>query len=134
MASAQRYLLTALLAAQGVAHLLFIGPLLGGAAWSAAGDSWLLTPLAGHLAALLVGGPLWIAAAVAFAVAAFGVYADAPWTRRVSIAAALISLAGLLLFWLPVPPLPMFLVFVGDLTVLSATVWFHPSHLAQLRR
>ncbi len=134
MTSTQRFLLTFLLAAHGVGHLLFIGPLLGAARWSAAGDSWLLTPLGGHFAAVLVGGPLWIAAAVAAVVAAFGVYADAPWARRSAIIAALISLAGLLLFWLPVPPLPMFLAFVGDLTVLSATVWFHPSHLAQLRR
>ena len=91
-----RSVLALLIAAHGVGHILFLVPLLGLANWGQASRSWLLTA---ETPARLIGSLLWITVIIAFGAAVFGLLGQQGWWRTAAIAAAVISSAGLILFW-----------------------------------
>jgi hypothetical protein len=83
-------------AAHGVGHVLFLVPLLGVADWGQSAHSWLL---GGGIAAQVAGSALWALAMVGFLTLA-GSLVGRQWRWRwAAVAAPVISLAGLVLFW-----------------------------------
>lgn len=91
-----RAVVSILIGAHGIGHVLFLVPLLGIADWGQSTRSWVLT---GESSARLIGGLLWIAVIVGFSAAVYGLWAQQPWWRSAATAAALISCVGLLIFW-----------------------------------
>jgi hypothetical protein len=91
-----RAVISILIGAHGIGHILFLVPLLGIADWGQSTRSWLLT---GEAGARLIGGILWIAVIIGFSAAVYGLWTHQSWWRSAAIAAALISCVGLLIFW-----------------------------------
>lgn len=91
-----RAVLSILIGAHGIGHVLFLVPLLGIADWGQSTRSWLLT---GESGARLIGGILWIAVIVGFSATVYGLWTHQLWWRSAAIAAAAISCVGLLIFW-----------------------------------
>jgi hypothetical protein len=96
-----RFVLAALMALHGVAHLVgFAG------AWQLAPAKeipYKTTVLAGHVqlgdAGIRVMGVLWLVAALAFVVTAGGAALNAPWWTRGAVIAALASLVLTMVEW-----------------------------------
>jgi hypothetical protein len=122
MSTFMRMILTLVIAAHGLGHVLFLAPLLGFANWGQAAQSWLIGT--GGLAKGL-GALIWLAAIAGFAAAAVGLFVSAEWWRPVAIAAALVSSAGLALFWRNPPGSPVISALVFNLLLLAALLIFH---------
>ena len=98
-----RYLIGGFLAQHGAVHLWYvvmsqqlvkITPEMG---WT--GRSWALSGFLDDPARRMVATPLFTLAALAFAVAAAGLVADASWWRSATTIAAIFSSVVLILFW-----------------------------------
>jgi hypothetical protein len=95
-----RPLIAIVLGAHGIGHILFLVPFLGVASWGITVRSWLL---GSGIVARAIGAILWVAALVAFVVAAFGFYRHGAGWQAWAIAGSVASLAGLILFWKGIP-------------------------------
>jgi hypothetical protein len=114
-----RILLLLVIAAHGLGHTLFLGSLLGFIQGSPYNRSWLLTAEA---PARLVGVVLWSLAIIAFGTAAIGLLGQHGWWRGAAVIAAVISTAGLILFWAMPVTSPAVAALVVNLLVLGALV------------
>jgi hypothetical protein len=83
-------------AAHGVGHVLFLVPLLGVADWGQSTHSWLMGE---GIAAHMAGTVLWALAMVGFLTLAGSLIGREWCWRWAAVAAPVISLAGLVLFW-----------------------------------
>jgi hypothetical protein len=96
------------------------------------GDSWLLQPV-GATATQLIGGLLWSAAIVLFAVLAATVlgWLPASWFAPIGLAASVASLAGVALFPIAFPTFSTIGAVIVDAAVIVAATWLHwaPSDL-----
>jgi len=92
------FVLLAAVAMHGIGHVLFVGPAIGFADWGS-GHSWLLTGLLGDGVARTIAGAIWVSAGVLFLVGVAGFVRDADWWRAVTIAAAVISLIGTVVYY-----------------------------------
>jgi hypothetical protein len=104
-------------------------------AWSAA-RAWAMPTLTADIAAVIACA-FWVVALVGFVVAAlsvWGVFVPADWWRPVGVAAALVSIAGIVVFF---GTWPMFntLAAIGvDVAVLVAVLWLQWPSQATLGR
>lgn len=112
-----RVVLALIIAAHGIGHILFLVPLLGVSDWGQSTRSWLLT---GETAARAIGSVVWIVALVGFGAAAVGLLGQQPWWRSAAIVAAIVSTAGLILFWSTPIRSPVVAALVVNLLVLGA--------------
>jgi hypothetical protein len=116
------------LAAHGIGHLLGLAPLLGMAPTAAVprwtGQSWLMPGLSS--AARVIGGLLWLAAAVGFVLLAAVVmgWLSESWWEPVAIAASAISLVAIAVFPAGFPTaFNLGAAAAVDLVVLVAVIW-----------
>ncbi len=123
-----RFILTVVVGAHGLGHILFLFPLLGIADWGQPTRSWLLGD--GWLARGL-GSLLWLAAIVGFTAVAIGLFTVTEWWRTAAIGAAAVSSLGLLLFWANPVNSPILSALVFNLLVLGALLIFHWPPIAQ---
>ena len=65
--------------------------------WS--GRSWLFTNLLGEATTRVLAGVVYLAATIAFAVSAIGLFAGSDWWRPVLVGAAVFSAAIILVLW-----------------------------------
>lgn len=117
-----RTVLAAVIAAHGIGHILFLVPLLGAADWGQSTRSWLLT---GETPVRLVGIMIWIAVLVGFAAAAYGLWNQETWWRGAAVAASVISIAGLALFWASPATSPAVSALVFNVLLLGALLIAH---------
>ena len=121
-----RFILAALMALHGVAHLVgFAG------AWQLAPAKeipYKTTVLAGHVqlgdTGIRVMGILWLVAALVFIAAAVGAASDATWWIRVALVVTCVSLAMTIVEW-PEARIGLFV----NLAILAALFWLLQSRM-----
>ena len=123
-----RFILTVVVGAHGLGHILFLVPLLGVADWGQPTRSWLLGD--GWLARG-VGSLFWLVAIVGFTAVAIGLINETDWWQTVAIGAAAVSSLGLILFWVNPVNSPILSALVFNLLVLSALLIFRWPPIAQ---
>jgi hypothetical protein len=128
MTNLVRLILTIVVGAHGLGHVLFLVPLLGVADWGQATRSWLLGD--GWLARG-AGTLIWLVALVGFTAAAIGILRMAEWWRTVALVAAAVSTVGLLLFWANPVNSPVVSALVFNLLVLGILLIFNWPPVAQ---
>jgi hypothetical protein len=112
--------------AHGVGHILFLGPVLGLGSWAGqTGHSWLLTGVLGDGATRAIATLTWSAVIVLFVAGVGGFLAGADWWRGITIAAAALSLAGIVVFWDGLATSSAIFALVVDLVILAALVAAH---------
>ena len=86
--------------AHGLGHVLFLGPALRLVDWAGqTSHSWALTATLGDVPARGIAALIWTAAIVLFTAGVAGFVTDHEWWRPITIAASIVSIAGLVLFW-----------------------------------
>ena len=84
----------------GVGHLLFLGSSLRLVDWAGqTSHSWLLTGSIGDGPARAIASTIWVATIVLFVAGVGGFLLDTAWWRPVTVAASIVSIAGIVLFW-----------------------------------
>jgi hypothetical protein len=112
--------------AHGVGHILFLGPAVRLVDWAGqTGRSWLLTTPLGDTATRGVAGVVWAGTMALFVAGVAGFATDQTWWRPVTTAAALVSLAGIVLFWDGIATTSAGLALVFDLAILAALLLVH---------
>lgn len=122
-----RIVIAVVLLAHGIGHSLGLFPAFGLAKTERWTDhSWLLTDLIGESAARWFGVVLWLATMLGFIGAALGFYGSQEWWRSLAIASAIVSLAGLALYWNAFPSLTNKIGTIAvDVIILVALLWAH---------
>jgi hypothetical protein len=125
-----RIIIVVVLIAHGLGHTLGLLPAFGlgkAAGWT--DQSWLFTNLFGATLTRWIGVVIWLVATGGFIVVGLGLLGTAappPWWRSLALVAAVVSLAGILLYPSAFPGL---LNTVGaitiDIAVIVALVWLH---------
>jgi hypothetical protein len=112
--------------AHGVGHLLFLGPVIGLGSWAdQTGDSWVLTGTIGEPAARIVATVLWSAVIVLFVAGVAGFLGTTDWWRTVTIAAAGLSILGIVLFWGGIASSSAIFALIADAVILGALLIAH---------
>jgi hypothetical protein len=93
-----RTILAIVVMTHGVGHVLFAVPCLGIAQWGQSTHSWLLTRGLGDTLTRAIGTLIWLAVIAAFTAAGVGLLGQHTWWRPVAVAAAGISLLGIVIF------------------------------------
>jgi hypothetical protein len=110
--------------AHGVGHLLFFVPAVGLASWAdQTGHSWLLTAAIGDASARTIAAFVWAVATILFVGGVAGYWMSQEWWRAVTIAAAVVSLVGIVVFWDGIATSSALMALVVDVLVLIALVW-----------
>ena len=121
-----RIALAVIVFAHGVGHVLFLGPVLGLGAWAGqTGHSWVLTGVLSDGATRAVAALLWSAVIVLFTAGVAGFLAGADWWRATTIAAAGLSIAGILLFWDGIAATNAIFALVTDVVILGGLLIAH---------
>lgn len=123
-----RVILAIAVAAHGLGHILFLVSLLGVANWGQATQSWLL---GGGWLAKGLGAAIWLVAIFGFLAAAVGLFQMSDWWQQLAIIAAIVSIVGLLLFWVNPPGSAAISAVAFDVLVLVALLVFHWPAVAQ---
>jgi hypothetical protein len=84
--------------AHGIGHVLFVVPCLGIAQWGQSTHSWLLTRGLGDTLTRAIGTLIWLAVIAGFTAAGVGLLGQHTWWRTVAVAAAGVSLLGIVIF------------------------------------
>jgi hypothetical protein len=95
-----RLVLAVVVLAHGVGHLLFLGPSLRIADWAGqTSHSWLLTETIGDGPSRAIASAIWITTVVLFVAGVGAFLLDSAWWREITIAGAVVSILGIVLFW-----------------------------------
>ena len=112
--------------AHGVGHLLFLGPVLGLGNWAdQTGDSWILTGTIGEPATRVIATVLWSAVIVLFVAGVAGFLGATEWWRPVTIAAAGLSIVGIVAFWGGLASSSAIFALIADVVILGALLIAH---------
>jgi hypothetical protein len=112
--------------AHGVGHLLFLGPVVGLGNWAGqTGHSWILTGALGDGAARAIAAVVWSVVIVLFIAGVGGFLIGADWWRAVTIAAAAVSIAGIVVYWDGIATSNAIFALVFDVVVLAALLVAH---------
>jgi len=126
MSDAIRIVLAVVVVAHGVGHILFLGPVIGLGAWAEqTGHSWLLTSAIGETPSRAIATLVWTAVIVLFVAGVGGFLAGAEWWRAVTIAAAALSIAGIVVFWDGIATTNATFALVTDVVILGALLVAH---------
>jgi hypothetical protein len=121
-----RIVLALVVFAHGVGHVLFLGPVLGLGAWAGqTGHSWVLTGVVGDGVARAVATVLWSAVIVLFVAGVAGFLAGADWWRATTIAAAALSVGGIVLYWDGLATTNAIFALVTDAVILGGLLVAH---------
>lgn len=93
-----RTILAIIVMAHGIGHVLFVVPCLGIAQWGQSTHSWLLTRGLGDTLTRAIGTLIWLAVIAGFTAAGVGLLGQHTWWRTVAVAAAGVSLLGIVIF------------------------------------
>jgi hypothetical protein len=95
-----KLVLAVVVLAHGVGHLLFLGSSLRVAEWAGqTSHSWLLTSTLGDVPSRAIASSIWVATIVLFVAGVAGFLLDASWWRQATVAGAVVSITGIVLFW-----------------------------------
>jgi hypothetical protein len=122
-----------LVLAHGVGHLLFLGPVVGLGNWAGqTGNSWILTDVLGNGAARAIAATVWSAVIVLFVAGVGGFFAGADWWRTVAVAAAFVSIGGIVVYWDGIYTSSAIFALAVDAVILGALLVAHwpPPELA----
>ena len=120
-----RIILSIIIGAHGIGHILFLVPLLGIADWRQSTRSWLFT---NESVARLAGSLLWLIAIVGFCAAVYGLWNQLSWWRNAAILAVVLSTIGLVIFWSNPVTSPVISALVVNAVVLATLLLFqYPS-------
>lgn len=117
-----RIILSLVIAAHGIGHILFLMPLLGIANWGQSGRSWLLT---GSSEARVIGSLTWIGAMIGFGFSVYGLWNQFAWWRNATIVASVVSTIGVIIFWATPISSPVISALGFNMLVLGALLMFH---------
>lgn len=119
-----RYLITILLFAHGVGHLLFLANSFGYWKGSEVGRSWLFSGVLGA-GQVLEGlfGLLWLLPLTGFVGVSWGYLTQAGWWPQLALASAAISVVMIVLWWGSLVPGSAFFALVFDLAVIVVVLW-----------
>jgi hypothetical protein len=107
--------------AHGVGHLLFLAPAIGLGSWAdQTGESWILTGAIGEPATRVIATVLWSAVIVLFVAGVAGFLGGTEWWRTVTIAAAGLSIVGIVVFWGGIASSSAIFALIADLVILGA--------------
>jgi hypothetical protein len=121
-----RLALATLVLAHGVGHILFLGPALRLVDWAGqTSHSWLLSAPLGDVPSRAVAGVVWSVSIVLFVGGVAGYVTDAPWWRGAAVAASLVSLAGVVLFWDGLAMASAAMALTVDVVILVALLLAH---------
>jgi hypothetical protein len=120
-----RILISLVILAHGLGHVLFLAPCLGFAQWGQSAHSWLLTGLLGDSVTRLLGSALWLVVIAGFMAAGVGLLGQYTWWRTVAVASAGVSLLGLVLFVSGSNTQPILSAAGMDAAILVALIWLH---------
>jgi len=121
-----RYGLALVVFAHGVGHLLFLGPVVGLGHWAdQTGDSWILSGAIGEPATRLIATVLWSVVIVLFVAGVAGFMGATEWWRPVTIAAATLSIAGIVVFWGGIASSSAAFALIADLAILGSLLIAH---------
>jgi hypothetical protein len=118
-----RKILTLVVMAHGIGHVVFLIPCLGIAQWGQSTHSWLLTKALGDTLTRMIGSLLWLAVFIGFMAAGVGLLGQHTWWRALTVASAGVSLLGLALFAGGSDLSPSVNASLMDLAVLVALLW-----------
>lgn len=117
-----RVILSLVIAAHGIGHVLFLVPLLGAVDWGQSTRSWLFTDAS---TARIIGSILWIMALIGFGAAVYGLLSQQPWWRSAAVIAAVVSTGGLLVFWASPVTSPVVAALIVDAVIVGALLIAH---------
>lgn len=120
-----RWILAVVVFAHGVGHVLFAPMLSGAMKLDASGHSWLLTGMFGDAATRALATALAAAVTASFVLVAGGIVLQTTWWRGLAIAAAVGSVALVVLLWDGLPTSPAASALAFDVVVLAALMLFH---------
>lgn len=119
-----KLILVAAFAAHAIGHVLFLGPGLRVATWAdQSGHSWLLSAPLGDALTRGVAGFVWSATIVLFLAGVVGYATGQDWWRAPTIAGALVSIVGIVVFWDGIATSSAVFALVFDVLVLVALLW-----------
>ena len=126
MSDALRIVVAIVVFAHGVGHILFLAPAAGLGAWAdQTGHSWLLSATLGEGPAKTVATLLWSAVIVLFVAGVGGFLMGTDWWRAVTIAASVVSLVGIVVFWDGIATSSAIFALAADLVILAALLVAH---------
>jgi len=112
--------------AHGVGHLLFLVPVIGLGNWAdQTGDSWVLTGTIGEPATRIIATVLWSAVIVLFVAGVAGFLGSTEWWRTGTVAAAALSILGIVLFWGGIASSSAIFALIADAVILGALLIAH---------
>ena len=112
--------------AHGVGHILFLGPVVGLGNWAGqTGQSWLLTGVLGESATRAIATLTWSAVIVLFIAGVGGFLVGAEWWRGVTVAAAALSIAGIVVFWGGLATSSAIFALIADVAILAGLLVVH---------
>jgi hypothetical protein len=119
-----KLILIAVVAAHAIGHVLFLGPGLRLATWAdQTGHSWVLSAPLGDALTRGVAGFIWSATIVLFLFGVIGYATDQEWWRAPTIAGALVSIVGIVVFWDGIAASSAMFALAFDALVLIALLW-----------
>jgi hypothetical protein len=118
-----RIILTLVILAHGIGHVLFLAPCLGIAQWGQSAQSWLLTRTLGDVPTRVIGGLLWLGIIAGFLAAGVGLLGQHAWWRTLAVASAGVSLLALGLFLRGGQAQPLLSAALMDVAILVALLW-----------
>lgn len=122
--SVWRILVSIVVGAHGIGHVLFLVGTLGLADWGQSAHSWLLTNTVGGGVTRALGAIIWLVSMVGFLAAAIGIWGRMDWWRTVAIVSAIVSALGLALFWSGGASGPLVSALAFDVVILVALILF----------
>ena len=126
MSDALRIVLAVVVVAHGVGHILFLGPVVGLGAWAnQTGHSWLLTSAIGEAATRAIATLVWTTVIVLFIAGVGGFLAGAAWCPGVTVTAAALSIAGIVVFWDGIATSSAIFALVTDAVILGSLLVAH---------
>jgi hypothetical protein len=119
-----RNLITVVLFAHGVGHLLFLANSWGVWKGGEEGRSWLISEILGAGQTLEgIIGLLWLIPVAGFVAVSWGYVTQQGWWPQLALASAAISLVMIILWWGALVVGSAFFAFVFDLAVIAVVLW-----------
>jgi hypothetical protein len=120
-----RVILSLVLLAHGIGHVLFLAPCLGFAQWGQSAHSWLVTRILGEAPTRVFGSLLWLVVIAGFMAAGIGLLGQHAWWRMLAAGSAGVSMLALLLFAGSIGTQPLLSAALMDIAILVALLWLH---------
>ncbi|HEX5013516.1 MAG TPA: hypothetical protein VFV72_05080 [Candidatus Limnocylindrales bacterium] len=126
MSDAIRYGLALVVFAHGIGHVLFLVPALGIASWAdQTGHSWLLSGIVGDGPTRAIAVLTWTSVIALFVAGVGGFLVGTDWWRAATIAAAAVSIVGIVVFWDGIATGSAVFALLADVVILGVLLLAH---------